>query len=433
MAPLEKVADFLDKIHRSNMEWIDHYFQKQVDFWNRGEDAPWYMKAGLHFTAFTAGVMDHFIGIQEAIAFGLITDPLRMGTGFQKGTAWGIAEDAFRLIGLVGGVGGAALRIVRVAKSMSFLSEGGVCTIAAFAKAVALSGHRLSQVAAFEWLAKELGGATFNAKTFTGVKWDQIPGLLTFLTDHKIKWIRVYIPGVSKIEITIKQARAPVVVQLFLRWKDAGMWHQGYHAMMGFHDGFGRYWLADQQGAYLVKDFIKKWQPAIAGPGIIIPEAAVLKQIRAGTAVFYTLGVLLHYLDLEKVEARRKEVNQILGRQETDSPHSEVRQGPLPPSAAPLNKPPGPIQKSHREIPNPPGAGTVRLEQICVQPNSDVLPICHAKRTYIVKAGDRLFDIAKRIYGDGWEYLRIYGANVTSLGSNPNHPKLIPGQQLLIP
>lgn len=51
--------------------------------------------------------------------------------------------------------------------------------------------------------------------------------------------------------------------------------------------------------------------------------------------------------------------------------------------------------------------------------------------TYTVKKGDCLWNIAKKFYGDGAKYTKIYNANKKVIGSNPN--KIYPGQVLKIP
>ncbi|MBC5720799.1 LysM peptidoglycan-binding domain-containing protein [Faecalibacterium sp. 4P15] len=52
-------------------------------------------------------------------------------------------------------------------------------------------------------------------------------------------------------------------------------------------------------------------------------------------------------------------------------------------------------------------------------------------KTYTVKKGDCLYNIAKSLYGDGSKYSSIYAANKSLIGSNPNLIK--PGQVLKIP
>ena len=53
-----------------------------------------------------------------------------------------------------------------------------------------------------------------------------------------------------------------------------------------------------------------------------------------------------------------------------------------------------------------------------------------AKRTYTVKKGDSLWNIAKKYYGDGSQYKKIYDANTNKI-ANPN--LIYVGQVLVIP
>ena len=52
-------------------------------------------------------------------------------------------------------------------------------------------------------------------------------------------------------------------------------------------------------------------------------------------------------------------------------------------------------------------------------------------KTYTVKAGDCLWNIAKKFYGDGSQYTKIYNANKGVIGGNPN--LIYGGQVLTIP
>lgn len=54
----------------------------------------------------------------------------------------------------------------------------------------------------------------------------------------------------------------------------------------------------------------------------------------------------------------------------------------------------------------------------------------NAKRTYTVKKGDCLWNIAKQFYGSGSDYTKIYDANTNQV-VNPN--LIYPGQILVIP
>lgn len=52
-------------------------------------------------------------------------------------------------------------------------------------------------------------------------------------------------------------------------------------------------------------------------------------------------------------------------------------------------------------------------------------------KTYTVAGGDSLWKIAKKFYGNGAEYTKIYDANKGVIGGNPN--LIYPGQVLTIP
>lgn len=52
-------------------------------------------------------------------------------------------------------------------------------------------------------------------------------------------------------------------------------------------------------------------------------------------------------------------------------------------------------------------------------------------KTHTVVSGDCLWNLAKKYYGSGAQYTKIYAANKSVIGSNPNLIK--PGQKLVIP
>ena len=52
-------------------------------------------------------------------------------------------------------------------------------------------------------------------------------------------------------------------------------------------------------------------------------------------------------------------------------------------------------------------------------------------KTYTVKSGDCLWNIAKKFYGSGSDYTKIYNANKGTIGGNPN--LIYPGQVLTLP
>ena len=58
-------------------------------------------------------------------------------------------------------------------------------------------------------------------------------------------------------------------------------------------------------------------------------------------------------------------------------------------------------------------------------------PAAATKKTYTVKSGDCLWNIAKKFYGKGSDYTKIYNANKATIGKNPN--LIYAGQVLTIP
>lgn len=71
------------------------------------------------------------------------------------------------------------------------------------------------------------------------------------------------------------------------------------------------------------------------------------------------------------------------------------------------------------------GKATVS-KQTPVRTNTKEIP-----KTYTVKSGDCLWNIAKKFYNDGSKYTKIYEANKSIIGVNPN--LIYPGQVLKIP
>ena len=63
---------------------------------------------------------------------------------------------------------------------------------------------------------------------------------------------------------------------------------------------------------------------------------------------------------------------------------------------------------------------------LTARPNTQAAPKIHT-----VVSGDCLWNLAKKYYGSGAQYTKIYSANKGLIGSNPNRIKL--GQKLVIP
>ena len=53
------------------------------------------------------------------------------------------------------------------------------------------------------------------------------------------------------------------------------------------------------------------------------------------------------------------------------------------------------------------------------------------QKTYTVKRGDSLWKISKQVYGNGAQWKKLYNANKSVVGKNPN--LIYPGQKFIIP
>ncbi len=67
--------------------------------------------------------------------------------------------------------------------------------------------------------------------------------------------------------------------------------------------------------------------------------------------------------------------------------------------------------------------------QVQEQRGADNAP--QVPQNYVVEKGDCLWNIAKRLYGDGRKWKEIYDANKNTVGGNPN--LVYPGQELTLP
>lgn len=76
-------------------------------------------------------------------------------------------------------------------------------------------------------------------------------------------------------------------------------------------------------------------------------------------------------------------------------------------------------------------SNTSGLSQTAMQPSNTVGADTGGTRTYTVKKGDCLWTIAKKFYNSGDQWKKIYEANRSVIGSNPN--LIYEGQVLIIP
>jgi 5'-nucleotidase / UDP-sugar diphosphatase len=99
------------------------------------------------------------------------------------------------------------------------------------------------------------------------------------------------------------------------------------------------------------------------------------------------------------------------------SPAQQQRQ-PQAQAVQPANAPPTPTT---RNVPATPPPGAAQQSAPAPQPSA-------GGKSYTIKPGDNLWNIAKEVYGDGTKYQRILDANP---GLNPDNMK--PGTKIVIP
>jgi nucleoid-associated protein YgaU len=97
----------------------------------------------------------------------------------------------------------------------------------------------------------------------------------------------------------------------------------------------------------------------------------------------------------------------------------------------------GSSTSGNRPAPSPPAGGVAKPDFSNVRSGSSSTaptipsPGGSPASSYVVKSGDSLSKIARRIYGDAKKWPRIYEANKDLIGSNPD--LIQPGQNLVIP
>ena len=87
--------------------------------------------------------------------------------------------------------------------------------------------------------------------------------------------------------------------------------------------------------------------------------------------------------------------------------------------------------KEYREVTLRQVKVETETKQATVEPTQTRVDNTTTPKTYTVKKGDCLWNIAKQFYGSGAKYSQIYNANKSVIGGNPN--LIYPGQVLTIP
>lgn len=87
--------------------------------------------------------------------------------------------------------------------------------------------------------------------------------------------------------------------------------------------------------------------------------------------------------------------------------------------------------KEYREITVRQVKVDIPSKEATVEPEEARVDNSVQPKTYTVKSGDCLWNIAKQFYGSGSDYTKIYNANKGTIGGNPN--LIYPGQVLTLP
>ena len=87
--------------------------------------------------------------------------------------------------------------------------------------------------------------------------------------------------------------------------------------------------------------------------------------------------------------------------------------------------------KEYREIAARPVNVDIANQKATIQQGEQRVDNTDSPKTYTVVKGDCLWNIAKKFYGNGALYTKIYEANKSIIGGNPN--LIYPGQVLIIP
>ena len=152
---------------------------------------------------------------------------------------------------------------------------------------------------------------------------------------------------------------------------------------------------------------------------MIVHDAAIVQAMRAGTLSHF-LAAILHPMNQSGMQQLDETVRQ---QTERPIPGQVVRTAPIP---SPLGG-----AKSAKPAVHP-GGGRVLHPTVCTPVGSDPPSyVCAPVASYAVVSGDTLWGIARRFYGDGNQWRRIYSANRHVVGSNPN--LIRPGQKLHVP
>jgi hypothetical protein len=245
---LNQVADWFD----DNRRWGDAYLDNTFQGWiNSTEDPSSWTSSGLGYavTVGGTGVLYAVWHLSTTVASGFV-DVARMGDGTYdwatgQGSAWGIGQDALRLLM----VAGPALRMARygvaLVAEVDEFSNMGNCTWVAATRALRMTGVKhyatLGDLMSASGLTApaEMGGAFAD---------EMVPALRFLGADA-----RVVVEAADSMEGVVKAANANPngVIMFSVEWTPPGTAQSVGHTLLAQRQLFGGVKLLDRSGKVL--------------------------------------------------------------------------------------------------------------------------------------------------------------------------------------
>lgn len=467
MFGLEKWADFFDEMHKDNMRFYRQFGHQAVQrsYQENGEGF-------LHYKTVVSLAMGDALFDLVQIMGGAMVDNLRLGEGVKKG-GFGYVEDGFRLLTFAGPV----LKIGRIARTM--LVPGGKmsCAFTSPMKALRLTGR--SYFAPLSALAKNLRGlrtrvltspGNFETEVYAAVPGDlkQIKNFLENEVKNGQKVTRIVkreadlteraIVGSefkgSFQELTdihynlqqmgVKSRLLPVktiddvgklldrrrgVLVLHINWLDEAGQVSGRHFITA-HRSFGLRFFADQGGTFQRGNAVKHSHRLetevllIEESGLLAMEDVPLMLKMSAAPLFNYIAVPLFEIDPSILSQAESYVREKTRRPVPGSPNTHVQSQPPP------NFPSPPSGNGKRAALK----NTAGLSQrpVTVVINGDGATQTTFVYTYRPIAGDTLYGVAKKFYGDAAAYPWVQKANPGLFNIAP-HQQIAVGQEIIIP
>jgi len=290
------VADDFDRMRASNMQFYRSHMQGWVDDVYRGYGDDGWGQFATYGAALVASSFDVLLDFVQGVGAATFIDPLRLGAGAEKGTAGGYAEDALRVVGVVGG----ALKLLKFGKYLRGASAvgGGVMSCTPTSAGKALTYARLAAVPTVEQMAQ----GTMNVAA-AGQQAVHYGPTFVRTAGYSGAWISEVVPNLAKAGAAIEakpvqsfeqvvglvnQNKGPVLFSL--EWRTAAGIPGGSHTMMAYRPFFGSgIRLADQFGnMHTIKTSRQGGQiiaQVVAGRGTTVKGLAGSRPLQAGDVI----------------------------------------------------------------------------------------------------------------------------------------------------